>query len=188
MTSIARTLLGFAAVSTTILGGSFQYVGAQSAGEAATTSEPNLQEPSSEPASEEPALQLKLDDTGVDVVPSPPRTADGYTLEEMELRVKRAKIGFGVSVGALLVGSVMGLTALGKVIPIVCVFECPVPPEWVAPVGYTSLVLAFGGIGGMIASGILLGRRRRDRDRLKEQLYGRPRRVQWDLETSRVVF
>jgi hypothetical protein len=106
----------------------------------------------------------------------------------MELRVKRAKIGFGVSVGALLVGSVMGLTALGKVIPIICILECPDPPEWVAPVGYTGLVLAFGGIGGMIASGILLGRRRRDRDRLKEQLYGTPRRVQWDLAQSRIVF
>jgi hypothetical protein len=106
----------------------------------------------------------------------------------MELRVKRAKIGFGVSVGALLVGSVMGLTALSKVITIVCVFECPVPPEWVAPVGYTGLVLTFGGIGGMIASGILLGRRRRDRDSLKQAHYGTPRRVQWDPAQSRVVF
>jgi hypothetical protein len=46
-----------------------------------------------QPASEEPALQLELDDAGVGVVPPPPRTLDGYTLEEMELRVKRARIG-----------------------------------------------------------------------------------------------
>jgi hypothetical protein len=69
-------------------------VGAQ-AGEEHATSEPAPEEPepSTEPTPEEPALELKLDDAGVEVVPSPPRTAKGYTLEEMELRVKRAKIG-----------------------------------------------------------------------------------------------
>ena len=36
--------------------------------------------------SEEPALQLKLDDAGVEVAPTPPRTADGYTLEEIPNR------------------------------------------------------------------------------------------------------
>ena len=62
-----------------------QGVSAQ-AGEEGATSEPGLEEPapSSEPAPEEPALQLKLDSAGVDVAPSPPRTADGYTLEEMD--------------------------------------------------------------------------------------------------------
>ena len=49
--------------------------------------------PTPEPASEEPALQLKLDSAGVEAVPSAPRTVDGYTLEETELRVRRAKIG-----------------------------------------------------------------------------------------------
>jgi hypothetical protein len=38
-----------------------------------------------------------------------------------------------------------------------------------------------GGVAGMIASGILLRRRKRDRDRLRY-------RVQWDLAQSRVVF
>ena len=69
-----------------------QSASAQDAEEDAT-SEPNLQEPSSEPAPEEPALQLQLDETGVGVVPSPLRTADGYTLEETDVRVRRAKIG-----------------------------------------------------------------------------------------------
>jgi hypothetical protein len=46
------------------------------------------------PAPEEPALQLKLDDAGVEVVP----TADGfYILEPTELRVKRAR---GAKIGA----------------------------------------------------------------------------------------
>ena len=60
--------------------------------------------PSSEPAPEEPALQLRLDDAGVEVVPSAPPTVDGYTLEETQLRVKRARIGLLSSAGAFLVG------------------------------------------------------------------------------------
>ena len=60
--------------------------------EGGTTAEENLQEPA--PPSE-PALKLELDDAGVEVTPSAPRTSDGYTLEEMELRAKRAKIGIG---------------------------------------------------------------------------------------------
>jgi hypothetical protein len=65
------------------------------AGEEGATSEPKLREPvpSSEQAPEKPALQLRLDDAGVEVAPGPPRTADGYTLEEMDRRVVRAGIG-----------------------------------------------------------------------------------------------
>ena len=85
MTATVRMLLGFAVVSTSFLSGSFPHVGAQSAGEAATTAEPSLEAP----APEEPALQLKLDDAGVDV-DGYLRTADGYTLEEIGFRVKRA--------------------------------------------------------------------------------------------------
>ncbi|MBW2629544.1 MAG: hypothetical protein JRE45_18280 [Deltaproteobacteria bacterium] len=57
----ARVLLVLAVVSTSFLSGSFQYVGAQSAGDAATTSEPNLEEaaPSSEPAAEEGGSRLE---------------------------------------------------------------------------------------------------------------------------------
>ena len=52
MTWTARVLLGFAVVGASFLSGSFQHVGAQSAAEAVTIPEPNLQEPetSSEPA------------------------------------------------------------------------------------------------------------------------------------------
>ena len=58
-------------------------------GEADTTSGPNLQKPapSFEPA---PPLQLQLDSAGVVFTLIP---GDEYTFEEMELRVKRAKIG-----------------------------------------------------------------------------------------------
>ena len=165
-----------------------QSVSAQDAEEGAT-SEPNLEQPaapSSEPAPEEPALQLKLDSAGVDVGPSPPRTVDGYTLEEMELRVQRARIGRWSSAGAFVVGTGMAFGALGAAFCWSNEPDCPA--GWVAPVGWTGMVLMVGGISGMIACGILKRRRRRDRDRLRQAHYGRPPRVQWDPAESRFVF
>jgi hypothetical protein len=156
------------------------------------TSEPKLQEPapSAEPATEEPALQLKLDSVGVGVVPSPLRTADGYTLEEMELRVRRAKIGYGVSAVVSGVGVGMGIAAgIGYYSSCAIAWEEPCyGPSWVAPVGWTGVALMSGGVVGMIASGILMRRRKRDRDSLRYAHYGTPRRVQWDLARSRLVF
>jgi hypothetical protein len=252
------------------------------AGEAATASEENLQEPAppSEPAPEEPALQLKLDDAGVDVVPSPPRTVDGYTLEEMELRVKRAKMGLlapaalivagvplwvrgktsdcasfdpfvqvsqerctrlrtsgaaltvsgavGMIVGSILVGvrkgdlrwTVNEYTLEEMDVPVKrakiglgssaaalfaggmfmgfgiaeslsdwCFFEecAPVRKRYMAYV-WTGTALLVGGFAGMVASGILLRRRKRDRDWLRQAHYATPRRAQWDLARSRLVF
>ena len=40
----------------------------------------------------------------------------------------------------------------------------------------------------MIATGILLGVRKRKRLSLQEAHYGTPHRVQWDLAQSRLVF
>ena len=158
-------------------------------GEEGTTPEPNLQEPtpSVEPAPEEPALQLELTPAGVEVVPSPPRTVDGYTLEEMELRVRRTKIGLGISGGAFLGGVVMIAVALPEA-NIICIFECPPSPNWVTPVGTFGALLTIGGLIGMIASAVILGRGRTELSELQEAHYGRPRRVQWDLAQSRVVF
>ncbi|MFZ1862706.1 MAG: hypothetical protein WAU39_00675, partial [Polyangiales bacterium] len=39
------------------------------------------------------ALKLEQYTAGVEVEPSPPRTGDGFTLEEMQLRVQRARNG-----------------------------------------------------------------------------------------------
>ena len=186
MTSTARVLLGFAVVSTSFLSGSFQHVGAQFAEETPTTSEPNLQEPapSSEPASEEPALQLKLDATGVEVAPSPPRTADGYTLKEMDVRVRRAKIGIGSSALAFFVGGILVASGVGGD----CGWGGDAEREKCDRRAYAGTALAAGGAVGMIATGILLGFRKRDRDSLREAHYGTPPRVHWDLARSRVVF
>jgi hypothetical protein len=144
--------------------------------------------PSFEQPSEDPALQL----------------------EEMELRVRGARIGFGVSVGAF----VGGLVMMGVALPnatLVCVFECEPTPDWVGPVGGIGAILAVGGLVGMIVSGITLGRsqkeprrlepmspddltgaklrqRQRELRNLREAHYGTPRRVQWDPAQSRLVF
>jgi len=133
--------------------------------------------PSTEGAPEEPALQLKLDDAGVEVVPSPPRT---YTIEEiskikeMERRVKRAKVGLGVSAGVLGVGLLVGLTA--GMAAALCGWgedEPSCPPPGLAPVGATGAVLGVGGLAGTIASGVMLRKRKRKLRRLREAHYHR---------------
>ena len=131
--------------------------------EEAATSEPNLQEPAppSEPAPEEPALQLKLDDAGVDVVPSPPRTVDGYTLEQMELRVKRAKMGL-LAPAALIVAGVP-LWVRGKTSD--CASFDPfvqVSQERCTRLRTSGAALTVSGAVGMIVGSILVGVRKGD--------------------------
>ena len=159
--------------------------------EEGATPEQHLQESasSSEPAPEEPALQLQLDDAGVEVAPTPLRTPDGYTLEEMDVRVRRAKIGLGSSAAALFAGGMFVGFGIGGAWSDCPLFEecAPVPKRYIAYV-WTGTALLVGGFAGMVASGILLRRRKRDRDRLREAHYGKPRRVQWDVARSRVVF
>ncbi len=173
-----RCLFGFLCVCA-LVGISPQSASAQG-GEEGTTSEPNLQEP----ALEEPALQLTLDAAGVEVALTPPRTADGYTLEEMNLRVRRAGFGLGGSGVAFVIGGVLVASGISGE----CGWGGDVPREKCDRLAYAGAALAGGGAAGMIATGILLGVRKRDRRRLQEADYGRPRRVQWDLARSRVVF
>ena len=142
----------------------------------------------SQPASE-PALKLEVDSTALEVTPSPPRTPDGYTLEEMDVRVRRAKIGVGVSGLGLVAGAVMGLAVLGaSMCPFTIPHDTTCPPSWVDPVGIAGLVLGVGGLVGIVASGILLRKRKRDRDSLRYAHIGTPRRAQWDVARSRLVF
>ena len=152
------------------------------------TSEPNLQEPapSSEPAPEEPALQLQLDDAGVEVVPTPPRTPDGYTLEEVELlRVKRAEIGRTVSVGVVGAGSVMvlvgGLVALAQ-------WGNDKSVDAAEAVVWTGVALVSAGVVGLITTVAILRVRKRKARKFKQAHHETPRRVQWDLARSRLVF
>ena len=154
-----------------------------SAQDAEEGKEPAVEElsPAAEAAPDEPALQLELDSAGVEVVPSAPRTDDGYTLEEMELRVKRAKIGLWSTAGATVIGGVIiGVS-----------WTCENSDNFGGICGdilIPGVAGAFAGAGGMMVSGAMLGKRKRKLRSLQEGHYETPRRVQWDLETSRFVF
>ena len=149
------------------------------------------EEVSSEPALEESVLQLRVDDASVEAVPSPPRTSAGYTLEEMELRVKRAKIGLWSTAGATVLGGVIigawsiceardepadGSSTLGDDL-----FACP-------GALFSGVAIGFSGAVGMIVTGALLGTRKRKLRRLQAADYGRSRGAHWDLARSRLVF
>jgi hypothetical protein len=158
-------------------------------GEEGTISEPHLQEPapSAEPAPEQPALEIQLDPSGVDVVPSAERYTLQYSAHLLETvpvgRARKGLIGSGVALG---VGGVLfGVSYID--FRILASADSP-PPSWQRPVRVTGGVLMVGGAASMIATGVLLGVRKRKLRRLEEADYGRPRRVQWDLAQSRLVF
>ena len=133
----------------------------------------------------EPALRLELTPAGVDIAPNTPRTVDGYTLDEVELRVRRAKIGVGVSTAAVGVG--LAMVGGAAVNSIWCSGEpCP-PPRLVAALS-VGAVLAVGGLVTMIVSSVALHRRKSERERLREANHERPGRARWDPAQSRLVF
>ena len=134
---------------------------------------------------EAPAVELQVDDAGVEVVPSRPRTVDGYTLEEMELRVKRAKIGLWSTAGATVLGGVIIGAWVG------CEFRHAAAADDFlnCPGAFISgFTIGFSGAVGMIVTGALLGARKRKLREFDEAQHGRPHRVQWDVVRSRVVF
>jgi hypothetical protein len=161
--------------------------------------EPNVEEPtpSSEPAPEEPALQLELDSAGVDVVSSPPRTADGYLVvsdEEMKLR-ERTESAVARHRGGLIASSVVlalgiGLGAAGASIEDP---ECGdgdpgcISSSAVA-LGSVGIALTLGGLVGMAVKGAKLARSKRELRMLQQAHYGARRRVHWELARSRLVF
>jgi hypothetical protein len=138
----------------------------------------SAQEEACEPAPEEPALKLKLDSAGGEAVPS-------ASLEEMKLRVKRAKIGLWSTAGA----SVLGGVIIGAWVSCEARDE-PADEDLLACGGalLSGVAVGFSGAVGMIVTGALLGARKRKLRRLEDADYATSRRVQWDLETSRFVF
>jgi hypothetical protein len=53
---------------------------------------------------------------------------------------------------------------------------------------WTGFSVATGGLIGMMITGGMLARRKKKQRSLREADYGRPRRVEWDLARSRMVF
>lgn len=137
---------------------------------------------------EKPVLQLDLHSTDLEVAPSGPRTVGGYTLEDMDFRARRARIGIGISSVAFAAGAAMA--GGGAVTGICFTFgggTCRPDRVTGALIGLGSAVMA-GGLAGAIASGVILARRKRESERLTEAGHGRPARVQWDPAQSRFVF
>ena len=138
----------------------------------------SAQEEACEPAPEEPALKLKLDSAGGEAVPS-------ASLEEMKLRVKRAKIGLWSTAGA----SVLGGVIIGAWVSCEARDE-PADEDLLACGGalLSGVAVGFSGAVGMIVTGALLGARKRKLRAFDEAQHGRPHRVRWDVAQSRVVF
>lgn len=155
-------------------------------GEEGTSSEPTGEETVSEPVPEEPALQLELDATGVEVSPLAASVAAARTRAEMERRVQAARIGVGVSAVPLVLGAVIaGVAGAASVNR-----GFSTPPGTSSGHAAVWAGTALVGVGGvsMIATGVLLGVRKR-RLRRYEQEHGlQSRRIQWDSHTSRLVF
>jgi hypothetical protein len=164
-------------------------VGAQDTEDGARVA-PDLQEPepSTEPGPEEPALQLQLDNPGVDLAP----TLRGGHYQKTQLR--RARIGLAGSViafggGVAMMGVGFANIEWGSNF---CFFEpCPQTPTWAILLAVIGPLLAIGGLTGMILTGKRLARQKK---RLRwyaggpESHSSGSRRVQWDPVRSRLVF
>jgi len=118
---------------------------------------------------------------------SPPLSTLEYTpeLEEMERRVKRARIALGMSVVPLVLGT--GLAVAGAFGSLSQTMPNADTSGQDATLYAGSAIVGAGAVW-MITSGIILGVRKRQRRQLRQAHYRTPRRVQWDLGQSRLVF
>ena len=103
--------------------------------------------------------------------------------------MKRAKIGLGASAGvyALGLGLAFGAIACASNAADPYDFISIVPGRCYAILG-AGVIVALGGLIGMITSGVRLVKHKRNRNWLRQAHCGTPRRVQWDLAQSRLVF
>jgi len=119
----------------------------------------------------------------VDYETTPTSTSQEYNLEKK--RVQRAGIGLGISAAVFTTGAVLlGVSLSGD-----CMFSATAEQRQKCDRrAYAGAALAAGGVIGMLTSGILLGKRKRERDREEQAQYSTRRRAQWDLVQSRLVF
>ena len=126
-----------------------------------------------------PSGQTREEAPTSDIAPGQPQTVDGYTLEEMDLRIRRARIG-------LL--SMMGVSLLGGVLIGIGVSDFDLNTGEGSALLASGAFVASGGLIGMMTTGGMLAHRKRKRRGVQEADYRTPRRSQWDLEQSRLVF
>ena len=104
-----------------------------------------------------------------------------------DLKARRARIGFWTTCGATTAGFVMltvGAFAYSGYCP-----EGDCIADRYAPVVANASALFLTGAVGMLTSGIIMARRKRQRGRDQHRVAaGGRRRVRWDLEKSSAVF
>ena len=107
---------------------------------------------------------------------------DRTEFDPYEKKVRNAKIGLGLSAGAVLVG----VATFGAGFANTDILD----PDASGGDGAIWTGVALIGAGGLsiIVTGALLGVRKRELRELQEAHYGTPRRVQWDFSRSRLVF
>jgi hypothetical protein len=146
-----------------------------------------------EGATSEPTLQLvALDSTGVvfTLIPS----ADEQYRPELERKARKTRNALIGTLAVAVVGSsLFGIAQTQRV-------ECPPrkPLDFDATTRcYTTAgdnlvvagaIITFPALTGAFITGIMFGVQKGKLRRMKEARYERPRRVQWDLAGSRVVF
>ena len=100
-------------------------------------------------------------------------------------RVRNAGIGLGVSGFAFSAGLVLG--GIGG-FSSDCYSFTNTRKEWCDPMLVTGVVFTVGGFVGMLTSGILFAKRKRERDREEQARHETPSRVRWDPAGSQFVF
>jgi hypothetical protein len=105
-------------------------------------------------------------------------------LNPHEKKVQNAKIGIGVSGGLLLIGGIMAGAGGAASID----FDLDGSPSGDSPALYVGAAIAGAGAISLIATGILLGvRKRKLREHQEAHRLG-SHRMQWDAARSRLVF
>ena len=113
---------------------------------------------------------------------------DGYTMSEVDQRIRRARIGLFASTGAFVAGLALVVGGVTQ-----CETEsgtdsisCNRAGTGLLGAGYP---LFLGGVVGMITTGAMLGVRNRKKRELERRIRNlTQRRLRWDVTSSRFVF
>jgi hypothetical protein len=118
------------------------------------------------------------------VTARPPPTVDGYTLEELNVRIRRARIGLYATTGLTVVGIPLMIVGAQRCL---AVTDCGGTYRRLAGAG--AIIATLGGTG-MLVTAIMLGVRKGKRRALERgmRFHSSERRIEWDLATARVVF
>jgi hypothetical protein len=132
------------------------------------------------------ALNLELDSDGLEVSPLAASVAEARVHSEMERGVRGARLGVGISTVPLVLGAVIAMA--GGAVSVNR--NLSTPSDTSSGYGAVWVGTALVGVGGvsMIASGILLGVRKRKLRNYEAEHSLSSHRIQWDSHTSRFVF